>query len=849
LKKQSLAIKLTVLVLGVFLVGIILSMAVSYYSSRKIILEEALSAGQNTVNNAASVIDVQITKYKTIVSSMALALPQITTEQQLHDLFTVAQQSDDNILSVYCGFSDDIGIFGGGPEQRPGPDWKATERGWYKQAVAANNRVVVTSPYVDAITGKMCVTITLDAGKFSDGREICLSLDVLCETIVELVKTQRISQNGYCFLVDDTGYIIAHPDPKYAPTDKTSFLITDDPVYGGVYNQLSRGASDSGINYVKTADVNRRPSYFMSAPLASCDWKIYGVMRESEVLSVLYGSTGIVLTLIVIIIVLAVLLLWYGTKRYVINPIAVLTQIAHDITDGNLSGAGRARGAGITRPNDEVGELYESFFNVSKTVNSILADINAMSETHEAGDYEFMLDPAKYSGAYAEVIAGVNKMVGIYVNNYIELLQVIKAYSDGDFRSDVKRYSGKRAVWNTYIDALRDKLNDIGAKLESLARDAMNGKLDSRVDLTGFTGDWRDIFESLNAVMEHVSVPIAETADVLGKLAGGNLRVKMHGDYKGDFLLIKDSMNETVSILSGYISEITRTLQAVSGNDLTVSIGKDFAGDFDAIKTSINAIVESLNMIVSEINVAVSNVSSSARQTADSAGALAQGATQQNATIQVLTGTLSDVKRQADANARESESAVRLTEQSMANARAGSDEMTNMLASMEGIKDSSGNIAKIIKVIEDIAFQTNLLALNAAVEAARAGQHGKGFAVVAEEVRNLASRSQKAAQETRALIDDAISRANQGSQIAHATSETLGKIVGNVSGVSGIISGISEASAKQAESFSSISAGVDEIVQVVSKNTAISEESAAGAQELSAQADALSGILNSFKIK
>jgi len=170
------------------------------------------------------------------------------------------------------------------------------------------------------------------------------------------------------------------------------------------------------------------------------------------------------------------------------------------------------------------------------------------------------------------------------------------------------------------------------------------------------------------------------------------------------------------------------------------------------------------------------------------------------------------------------------------------------VSAMSEINTSSKKIAAIIGVIDEIAFQTNLLALNAAVEAARAGEQGRGFAVVASEVRNLASRSAAAAKEIKGLIQESVSKVEDGSKLVDASGAVLREIMVGVKQVTDVVAEIAASSREQAAGIEQVNKAVMSMDAMTQQNAALVEEAAAAAQSLTEQAGNLTQSMARYQV-
>ncbi len=312
----------------------------------------------------------------------------------------------------------------------------------------------------------------------------------------------------------------------------------------------------------------------------------------------------------------------------------------------------------------------------------------------------------------------------------------------------------------------------------------------------------------------------------------------------------KDEITELGSVLVGMAKSLqgrSELAEAIARGDLTQDVL--VASSNDQLGNALKIMLEGLRDMVGNIQVAGEQIATGAGQVSDASQALSQGATESASSLEEVTASMNMMAGQVRTNAENASTANQLSSESKQAAEKGDRQMAEMVQAMEEINQAGQNISKIIKVIDEIAFQTNLLALNAAVEAARAGQHGKGFAVVAEEVRNLAARSAKAAEETAELIEGSVALTDRGAQMAQQTAMALKEIMTGTNKVSDLLEEIAAASNDQAQGISQVTTGLAQIDQVTQQNTASAEESAAAAEELSGQALQMQEMLKRFVLK
>ncbi|RXH53924.1 Methyl-accepting chemotaxis protein [Granulicella sibirica] len=308
-------------------------------------------------------------------------------------------------------------------------------------------------------------------------------------------------------------------------------------------------------------------------------------------------------------------------------------------------------------------------------------------------------------------------------------------------------------------------------------------------------------------------------------------------------------VQELKQIATGQVAEIAASNQSTVASSVwlvlvLIILSACIGGLVIHIVRGIN---EALTQTVVELSEGAEQIAAASSQVSASSQSLAQGASEQAASLEETSASAEEINSMAHKNTENSTHMTKLVGDSASEFVKANRQLAEMMTAMNGINESGGKIAKIIKIIDEIAFQTNILALNAAVEAARAGEAGMGFAVVADEVRSLAQRSAQAAKDTATLIEDSVTKAEAGKTKLGGVVASIQRISGEFASLGTLVDEVSHGSKEQSTGIDQIGKALSQMEKVTQTTAANSEESAAAAEELNAQSESmkeLTGRLN-----
>jgi methyl-accepting chemotaxis protein len=492
----------------------------------------------------------------------------------------------------------------------------------------------------------------------------------------------------------------------------------------------------------------------------------------------------------------AILVLLAVQLRKELVRLAMVAEIAERISEGDLSSKIDVDDS------DFVAVLLKSMQRIQHSLNSFVVAQENLAQQHIDGFISERIDSKKLVGVYGEIAVRINELVASHIAVKMQVIDVISHYAKGDFSVDMERLPNEKAKISLTIDGVKNTLLSVSNEVNLLVKAGASGDFTHRGNANQFEYTFKDMILSLNSLLE--------TCD------------------------------------NGF-KDIERVANALAKGDLTQTIDKHYVGTFGKVTGEMNSTVENLKSLINEIQESAETISAATREIAAGNNDLSHRTEEQGSNLEKTAASMTQLTSTVQSNADNAKHGNQLAIGATDIAGKGLAVVNSVVTTMADINTSSLRIVDIISVIDDIAFQTNILALNAAVEAARAGEQGKGFAVVAIEVRNLAQRAANAAGEIKRLIDDSVSKVNDGGKLVATAGETMTEIVTSIQSVTKIMAEISNASAEQSAGIGQVNKTIMQLDNTTQQNAALVEEAASASEALEQQAQHLAQSVHGFK--
>ena len=461
--------------------------------------------------------------------------------------------------------------------------------------------------------------------------------------------------------------------------------------------------------------------------------------------------------------------------------------------------------------------LFVCYFSYKLTKQ--LNNASRVCSDIRAGNFESRIINHVTKGPTGKLFNNINNSIDVCDSFVRESYLVMKAVSEGRYHRKIRSESmlGSFAISikgiNHAVDSIAEKaktersnknmMEKTIKELINLIGNAKNGVLSTRIDSSDLSGEFKEIIDQTNQLMDAIQEPISKSMELIQYIAKGNLNHRIDSDFKGSFGQMKDSLNETSSTLKDIVNKIKSSAFHVSTASKSISEGS----------TDLSERTEAQASGLEETAASVESISETLRSST------------------IITKEAAKKASSAKDTAME-----------------GGEIVKQVISAMSRIEQSSKEITEIIGTINEISFQTNILALNASIEAARAGKHGRGFDVVAGEVRALAARSTTSAQEIQQRIQNSLTIVSEGVDLVNQAGNVLDGIVSSNNELSEDINKIVESSVSQSSAIDEISAATNHMDEMTQKNASLVQESTASAMTLSSHAQELYDLMKHFDV-
>jgi methyl-accepting chemotaxis protein len=370
-------------------------------------------------------------------------------------------------------------------------------------------------------------------------------------------------------------------------------------------------------------------------------------------------------------------------------------------------------------------------------------------------------------------------------------------------------------------------------ELNRLIGNIRAGTLSERADPQAFRGEFAALLNGANQLVETMSRPLVEVAEVMQKLASGKLEGRMTGVYEGDLRALKANVNRSLDTLAMLLGEVAATAQRLAVADLRQGLEGNYQGLFAEVRANVNQALAQLQELAGEAALGTEQSAVAATQTAAAARQVAQSSARQMGVLNEIVAAIEETAASVAAVAGHAANGGALAGTAAELAASGRSELSALMTEVDRIAARHGRIEQITATITRIADKTQVLSINASIEAARAGAKGRGFGVVAHQIGRLAEEAAGAAGDIGAIIAEAgegVKSSVVGVAGARAAVERLGVAV-EQSGVAA--QAIAAAIAQQSAAIQMVSQRLNELDREGQSNAGAAEEISATMEELS----------------